>query len=125
MGDAGDGGDRPWLLAAASHLAAISTVYTGAELECASWWAAAPRSSGREIERDRAGDSPSCAESGASKPSLVGSGSSIGERSKWRERVSAASAWCASIGRVGEGVSDHASSSGHGLLSTPLLTYYG
>ena len=50
VGDTGDGGDRPSLLAAASHLAAISVVYTGAEHECASWWAAAPLSSGREIE---------------------------------------------------------------------------
>ena len=86
----------------ASHLAAISIVYTGDERECVRRCAAAPRSSGREVERDGAisrdcvRDCPRYAESGASMPSLDGSSSSIGERSVWRERVSAASAWQAS-----------------------------
>ena len=96
MGDIGDVGGRPWPVMVASHLAAISIVYTGDERECARWCAAAPRSSGREVERDGARDCvrdcPRRAESGASMPSLVGSIRSIGERSAWRDRVSAASA---------------------------------
>ena len=100
MGDIGEVGGRPWPVMVASHLAAISIVYTGDERECVRWCAAAPRSSGREVERDGARDCvrdcvrdcPRRAESGASMPSLVGSMRSIGERSAWRDRVSAASA---------------------------------
>ena len=95
MGDIGDVGGRPWLVVVASHLAAISIVYTGDEPDGAGSMVR-DRSSGREVERDGARDCvrdcPRRAESGASMPSLVGSIRSIGERSAWGDRVSAASA---------------------------------